>query len=316
MNHRLALTTGDPLGIGKKIVELSLKKLGPKKKFQFMVWTDSKAKTFKIPSFQTLVFQTGKQALKHPFKENQILQIKSPLETGDQLEEAAKLCLNKQASALITGPVSKGMMKKQKRKAISQTDLLKKLCKKQTVFMCFRGRFFNTLLLTDHIPLKKVSIDKPSLKKLLILALKARILLPKNQQTKPLGILGLNPHCGEGGLIGKEEKTLLYPLLQSFSSKNVQGPLSPDVAFLRKNWTLYSFFVALYHDQGLIPFKLVHSHKGFAQSLGLPFLRLGVDHGTGRGLKNKDISYESFFSAIKEALRIISLNKEKRIFSF
>ena len=110
-----------------------------------------------------------------------------------------------------------------------------------------------------------------------------------------MGVLGLNPHAGEGGLIGKEEEDILKPLIKTFSPKEVQGLLVPDAAFLKKNWDLYSFFIALYHDQGLIPFKMIHSHRGFAQTLGLPFLRLGVDHGTGIGLKHREISSESFF---------------------
>ena len=305
LKHRLALTTGDSLGIGKKITVQALKRLGPKKKFQFLVWTDNKAKTLKIPAFKTLIFKTSKQALKSSFKEDYILQIKSFGGPGDQLEEAAKCCLNKETSALITGPVSKALMKKNKYKALGQTDLLKKLCQKKNVFMSFRGVFFNTILFTDHIPLKNLFIDPTKFKNCVTLALKARIFLKSSLKKKPLAILGFNPHSGENGIIGEEEEKILKPLLKSFSSKEVQGPLVPDAAFLKKNWKFYSFFIALYHDQGLIPFKMIHSHKGFTQTLGLPFLRLGVDHGTGIGLKDKDISSESFFKAIKEAIRII-----------
>lgn len=305
LKHRLALTTGDPLGIGKKITLQALQKIGPKKNFQFLIWTNNKTKTLQVPAFKTLAFKSSKQALKSHFKEDYILQIKSFGGPGDHLEEASKCCLNKETSALITGPVSKALMKKNKYKALSQTDLLKKLCKKQNVFMSFRGTFFNTILFTDHIPLKKIFIDPTKFKDCVTLALKARILLKASLQKKPLAVLGLNPHSGERGLIGKEEEKILKPLLKSFSSKEVQGPLAPDAAFLKKNWMEYSFFIALYHDQGLIPFKMIHSHKGFAQTLGLPFLRLGVDHGTGIGLKERDISSESFLRALKEAIRII-----------
>ena len=309
VKNRLALTAGDPEGIGKFIIKTALQKLGWKKNFQFVVWTEKKAKTLKVPAFQTLVFKTSKQALESPFNEQNILQIKNPRGPGKQLEEAAKLCLDNSLSALITGPTRKVSLVKTKYKAISQTVLLKKLCRKKDLFMCFRGAFFNTILLTDHIPLKRLSVNKTKLKELLLLALEARQFLKASLQQKPLGVLGLNPHAGEGGLIGEEEKKTLKPLFKSFSPKEVQGPLCPDSAFLKKNWNLYSFFIALYHDQGLIPFKMTHSHKGFVQTLGLPFLRLGVDHGTGRGLRKNEISSESFFQAIKEALRLIKSNK-------
>ena len=146
-------------------------------------------------------------------------------------------------------------MKKNKHKALSQTALLKILCNKKNLFMCFRGALFNSILFTDHIPLKKVSIDKTKFKDFLSLALKARIFLKPSLRKKPLGVLGLNPHAGEGGLIGGEEEEILKPLLKTFSPKEVQGPLCPDTAFLKKNWKLYSFFIALYHDQGAYPFQ-------------------------------------------------------------
>ena len=311
LKNRLALTTGEPSGIGKRIALQALKILGPKKGFQFLIWTDDKTKALQVPPFQTLLFKTGKEALKSPFKENYILQIKSSGGPGDWLEEAGRLCLKKELSALLTGPVSKAVMKKNKHNALSQTALLKILCRKKNLFMCFRGALFNTILFTDHSPLKEVSINKRNFKDLLALALKARGFLKPSLQNKPLAVLGLNPHAGEGGLIGDEEEEILKPLLKAFSSKEVQGPLSPDSAFLKKNWKLYSFFIALYHDQGLIPFKTIHSHKGFVQTLGLPFLRLGVDHGTGLGLKDKEISSESFLKALKEALRIIRLSYKK-----
>ena len=311
LKNRLVLTTGDSSGIGKQVASQALKTLGSKKNFQFLLWTNGRERTLNIPSFQTLTFKNSSSALKSPFKEGCLLQIKSSGGPGEHLEEAARLCLNKQASALITGPASKRLLKNHRYKAISQTALLKILCKEKQVFMCFRGKFFNTILWTDHIPLKAISIDKKVFKKFLNLALNARKLLPALLQNKPLGVLGLNPHSGEGGLIGTEEERILKPVLKGFSLKEIQGPLCPDSAFLKKNWNRYSFFIALYHDQGLIPFKMTHSHKGFAQTLGLPFLRLGVDHGTGIGLKDKDISSQSFLAALKEAMRLINLNKKK-----
>lgn len=313
IKNRLALTTGDPEGIGKFVAKKALERLGQKKNFQFLIWTETKAKPLKISSFQTVTFKNSYQALKSPFKENHILQITSPGGTGEHLKDITALCLKGKISALITGPVSKTVMKKQEDKALSQTALLKTLCNTENVFMCFRGAFFNCILLTDHQPLKEISIDKTKLKKLLILALNTRKLLKPSLQKKPLGVLGLNPHAGEEGLIGLEEKKFLKPLIKTFSPKEVQGPLVPDAAFLKKNWKLYSFFIALYHDQGLIPFKMIHSHRGFTQSLGLPFLRLGVDHGTGLGLKRGEISNESFFTALKEAIRLIKLYRKKAL---
>lgn len=306
VTNRLALTTGDVKGVGQFIVSEALKKLGPKKNCQFLIWTDKNAKTLAVPKFQTLLFKTGSEALQSPFKENHLLQIKSRKKPGDWLEEAAIFCLKKSLSGLITGPVSKKTIKKNRHKALGQTALLKILCKKKNAFMCFRGAFFNIILFSDHIPLKKISLKKHKLKDCLFLALKARRFLTASLQKKPLGLLALNPHAGENSLIGEEDEKVLKPLVKTFSPSEVEGPLCPDSAFLKKNWKKYSFFIALYHDQGLIPFKMIHSHKGFTQTLGLPFLRFGVDHGIGLGLKKKDISSDSFLAALKEAVKRIS----------
>lgn len=305
LKNRLALTTGDSDGLGKFVALQALKKLGPKKNFQFLIWTGQEARPIQIPGFKSLVFSEVSSALKSDFKENHLIHILSPGSPVLQLEEAARLCLRKKVSALVTGPMSKKQFLKSKKNVISQTGLLKKICHKEDVFMSFRGKHFNLILWSDHIPLKNISIERQAFKSFLEKALLWRKFLPKALQKKPLGVLGLNPHAGEGALIGKEEKNILEPLLNEFSPKEVQGPLCPDSAFLKKHWGLYSFFIALYHDQGLIPFKMIHPAKGFVQVLGLPFFRLGVDHGTGKGLKTKEISSDSFLLALKESLRLI-----------
>ena len=301
---RLALSAGDPAGIGTIIAEQALSRIGPKKNIQFLLWTDKNTKTIQVSAFKIRAYKSAKEALKSPFVEDQILQIKSQGGPGDWLKEMAQLCLKKKTDAIITGPVKKSSLQKTDPKALGQGWILKKLCKKE-LFMCFRGKHFNIVLLEDHIPLKKLSLNREKLKLCLKLSLKARNFLPKRLKTKPLALLGFNPHAGEGGILGQEEKEVLIPLLQNFSKKTIKGPLSPDSAFLKKNWRNYSFFVCLYHDQGLIPFKTAHAHTGFAQTLGLDFLRLSVSHGTGEDLKTeREISSKSFFSALKEAIRL------------
>lgn len=303
LKNRIALTTGDPQGVGRVAAGEALSRLGPKKTFQFLVWTDSKEKNFKVPGFQTATFSSAGEALKNPFCEKQILEIKSRGGVEAQLIEAGRICLNKDAFALVTGPVRKKLLKNARLRG--QTDLLKRLCRTKEVYMCFRGKFFNVILWTDHIPLKKIHLDQKSFKAFLQLALNSRTLLKKHLRTKPIGVLGLNPHAGEKGLIGKEEELFLNPVLKSFSFKELEGPLPPDTAFLKQNWNRYSFFIALYHDQGLIPFKAIHSHTGFVQTLGLPFLRLGVAHGTAENLRKSPVSSDSFFGALKEAIQIL-----------
>ena len=313
--NRLGLVSGE--GAGPEAARKALKKLGPKKSFQFLVWTEVKTPPLKIPSFKTAVFGAAKEALGASFKESLLLEIKGGKAPGDWVEEASRLCLSRELSALITGPVSKAAMGQNRLRALSQTHLMKILSQKEDVFMAFLGDFFHVLLYSDHIPLQSLSLDPKKLKRFLNLALKARDLLPSPRRRKPLGLLGLNPHAGEGGLIGTEEREILIPLLKSFSKKEIEGPLSPDGAFLKKNWSRYSFYAALYHDQGLIPFKALHFPKGAAMNIGLPFLRLGAAHGTGFDLmkagrrKAKGVSEESMLMALREAVRLVRKFREQ-----
>jgi 4-hydroxythreonine-4-phosphate dehydrogenase len=177
--------------------------------------------------------------------------------------------------------------------------------------MGFIGKKFNVVLTTAHIPIVKVS---QSLKAMDILAgihaaESLRQQLPKPLQKKPIGILGLNPHAGEEGLIGKEELLYLNKAIQTALKEKIPtiGPLVPDAAFLEKNWKKYSVYLAMYHDQGLIPFKIIHGQKSGAHiSLGLPFVRTSVDHGTAKDIfgKNEAIA-NSMIEAIQACLRIV-----------
>jgi len=295
--NRLAISVGDQKGVGFHIVKEALKNLGWQKNFQFVIW--SHKETLKVPHFKTQVFKKVEEAFQTPFSEKHLIQIQSKDSVGDWLLEASNKALEKKVSALITGPVRKSSLKKYN--GLGQTDLLKKFTKSSEVFMCFRGSSFNVILLNDHTPFSKTKVSKDKLKNLLDTALKSRSFLAKKLQKKKVAVLGLNPHAGEEGLLGTEEEKILKPILEKHPE--AEGPLSPDSAFLQKNWGKYSFFIALYHDQGLIPFKMIHKNRGFAQNLGLPFLRLGVDHGTGENLKKKDISHTSFLLALKEAIR-------------
>ena len=283
-----------------------MQRLKPQKNIQFVLWTDKKSSVLRVPSFLVKTFSTAHQALKTPFEESCLLQIQSSRPAGMWVEECGRLCLNDSLSAMVTGPLSKGLLVKTHPSLRGQTQLLKQISKLENVFMTFLGKKFNVILLNDHVPFFKIKLQ--NLPTLLKMGLNFRKFLPPTKRHKPLGLLGLNPHAGEGGLLGVEEGH--PPLLHSFSKDQVCGPLTPDGAFLKKNWSLFSFYVALYHDQGLIPFKMIHAHRGVSLSLGLPFIRTGVDHGTGWGLKAQEVSSDSFLAALKQALFLIKKNRK------
>ena len=240
--------------------------------------------------------------------EGVLLEIKSSKTAGHWVEEAARLCMKKQISSLVTGPLSKETLNRSHPGIIGHTGLLKQISCREDIFMTFLGSYFNVILLTDHVSLRDITLKKEKLTALLKQALLFRSFL---KSKKPLGVLGLNPHGGEGGLLGTEELEIVKPVLKGFSKKEVIGPLSPDAAFLSKNWDRYSFFIALYHDQGLIPFKMAHSHRGAGFSLGLPFIRTSVDHGTGMDLTPKEVLPDSLLAALKQNLNLIQLTRQQ-----
>jgi len=132
---------------------------------------------------------------------------------------------------------------------------------------------------------------------------KLRLQLPVAQQKKPIAVLGLNPHAGEDSLIGTEERDIISrALTEALKAKiPVAGPLVPDAAFFEENWKKYSVYLAMYHDQGLIPFKTVHGQKsGVHISLGLPFVRTSVDHGTAKDIFGK---YKAIANSMLDAVQ-------------
>lgn len=215
--------------------------------------------------------------------------------------EASRACLDKRLSSLVTGPLSKKLTKKLPGQPVGHTGIFRQLLPKSPLFMGFAGSFFNVLLATDHIPLS--SAEKALSPALLSDALTAAVRFKKMLGLKnPTAVLGLNPHAGEGGLLGSFEQQQRWP-------EAVVGPLVPDAAFLKKNWKRYSVFVALYHDQGLIPFKMQHGQEsGVHITLGLPFIRTSVDHGTAYDLFNKDSANPaSMLEAIRLNLKLLGV---------
>lgn len=167
--------------------------------------------------------------------------------------------------------------------------------------MAFAGQNFNILLASDHIALEKVPqfLTKKTLSEAIGNARKFKALL---KSKKKIAILGLNPHAGEKGMLGQFEKKFMAAL-----PPDVVGPLVPDAAFLKANWNKYSVFICLYHDQGLIPFKLVHGQdSGVHITVGLPFIRTSVDHGTAFDIYNKNLANQaSMLDAINLNLKLI-----------
>ena len=202
---------------------------------------------------------------------------------------------------LVTGPIQKSNIIEGGFKDFQgHTEWIKKQTKSKEVVMLLAAKNVKVALATTHIPLADVSknIQKSKLIeiiKILNFGLKNNFKI-KHPRIK---VLGLNPHAGDGGYIGHEEEEILKPFVNS-SKENVHGPISADTAFIEKNIKKYDVFLAMYHDQGLPVIKSMGFGNTLNVTLGLPFIRISVDHGTAYEIAGKN---KADFSSMDEALK-------------
>ena len=213
-------------------------------------------------------------------------------------------------SGMVTAPLSKTAIASAGLSDIGHTDILKRVSRTKELFMGFIGDHFNVLLATGHISVEEIheQLTSARLEKAIRAANRLRLVLNKKQASHPIGLLGLNPHAGEEGLIGPTEKKIHYPLVEKMRAEGfkIDGPLVPDAAFFPKAWPTYSVYVANYHDQGLIPFKMIHGQEsGIHITMGLPFVRTSVDHGTAKDIFGKnEANPQSMTLALEWAIQL------------
>lgn len=298
---RILITTGDTDGIGLEVTYKALLKIPNKifKNFIFYIYIHSESESYFVKKLKKnfKFVEISEDLLTIP--ENlhlpadskiQIVIINSQKSPADWIFEASHLCMKKVFSALVTAPLSKTLIQQSGYKQVGHTEILSQVSKRKNLYMLFLGKYFNVVLLTGHQPLKQVSKSLLKFKdsSFSMELLKIRSRLKPDLKKKPFALLGLNPHAGEGGIIGAREEEYLSCFFKS-QSLPLKGPLVPDVAFQKPYWKRYSIYIALYHDQGLIPFKLIHGQdSGVHITMGLPFIRTSVDHGTAKDLFGKN----------------------------
>ncbi len=203
------------------------------------------------------------------------------------VRDGAERCLRGELDALVTAPVNKEAIVRAGVPFIGQTELLsQKAGTDRTAMMLLgqddRGRWLRVALATTHLPLKAVSDHLNREKIELVVELTARACRDLGLTRARVAVCGLNPHAGEGGNMGTEEQTVIAPAVQALQRRNldVTGPLSADALFYYAYRGDYDAVVAMYHDQGLAPLKMVAFEQGVNWTLGLPFIRTSPDHGT------------------------------------
>jgi 4-hydroxythreonine-4-phosphate dehydrogenase len=211
---------------------------------------------------------------------------------------------------LVTAPIHKKNVQSEEFNFTGHTPFLKVAFGVNEVLMILYAGSFRVALLTEHVPVSEVAshINKEIiLKKLQILneSLKKDFGIDKPK----IAVLGLNPHAGDEGLIGKEEETIIKPAIKEAKQNNilVTGPFSADAFFARQYQDKFDAVLAMYHDQGLVPFKTLAAGEGVNFTAGLPIVRTSPDHGTAFDIAGKGKADESSFRmAVFECIDIIN----------
>ena len=203
--------------------------------------------------------------------------------SADYIIAGAELALAGKTQGLVTAPISKLALNMAGHRFQGHTEMLAHLSGKVPVVMMLAGQKLRVVLVTTHVALKDVP-SSLTIEKIVETAEIAHNSLKKffNMARPKLAAAGLNPHAGEGGLFGNEEEVLIQPAISEAVKRGLDltGPFPPDTVFYKAFNGEFDAVICMYHDQALIPFKLVHFKDGVNVTLGLPFIRTSVDHGT------------------------------------
>jgi 4-hydroxythreonine-4-phosphate dehydrogenase len=228
------------------------------------------------------------------------------------VRDGAERCLRDEIDALVTAPVNKHAIVRAGQAFIGQTEMLSQLAGTERTAMMLlgqddRGRWLRVALATTHLPIRLVSEHLTRAKIELAIDLAAQACRDLGLPRARVAVCGLNPHAGEGGEMGTEEQTTVGPAVQAARRRGIDavGPLSADALFHYAYKGEYDAVVAMYHDQGLVPLKMIGFDTGINWTLGLPFIRTSPDHGTaydiaGQGKANPS----SMIAAIRLAKQL------------
>jgi 4-hydroxythreonine-4-phosphate dehydrogenase len=217
--------------------------------------------------------------------------------------------------ALITAPINKHNIQQEGFSFPGHTEYLQSKTNSDDVLMFMICDDLRIGVVTGHIPVKEVAAqitEEAILKKLRLMhkSLKTDFWIQKPK----IAVLGLNPHAGDNGIIGTEDDTVIRPAINKAKEEGILcfGPYPADGFFASDTYLKFDGVLAMYHDQGLIPFKHIANRKGVNYTAGLPIVRTSPDHGTGYDIAGKNLaSHESFLEAIFAAVHIVKNRREQ-----
>jgi len=326
----IGITMGDPCGIGPEIILKSLKSPAVRKIANYVIIGnknafDQAARTLKIPFKYRIISHIAEIENSNPpvsllsindFKSN-LMKQKKPTAEGGELSvqcviRGINLAMSGHIDALVTAPICKAAIHLGGYGYPGHTEMLKIFSGVDQVVMLMVGGKLKVAFATTHIAIKDVpqSITPEGILGTIIICnegLKKYFGLKRPR----IAVCGLNPHAGEEGIFGGEERKVIIPAIEKARKKGIccEGPVSADTVFYKALNGAYDVVVAIYHDQGAIPLKLHAFETGVNITLGIPFVRTSPDHGTAYDIAGKGIADpRSMIEAIKMALRMAKVD--------
>ena len=319
---RVGISIGDFNGIGPEIIMKALKDKTITDFFTPIIFGSGKLFTYQKNIFklnhnfnyitETSQAQSDKINMVNLWKDNVNVDLGKPTEEStkmaiDSLEAATMALINGEIDVLVTAPINKEEMMKNGFAHAGHTGYLEeKFGKKGLMFLVTDD--LKVAVSTHHIPIVQVAenISKEKIKKQIKIL--NQCLIEDFQIERPkIAVLGLNPHAGDGGAIGNEEIEIIEPAIRELFENGILafGPFPADSFFQPNKYKDYDAVLAMYHDQGLAPFKTLAYEEGVNFTAGLPFIRTSPDHGVAYDIAGKNIADEQSFSeAIFMAIKI------------
>ncbi len=325
MNRKLILiTVGDPNGIGPEVVLKSIQKVDYK--HCVLITSINVLKYYSQKYEYDIEFNqlNAKDDIENNFVENRlnVFNINYPMEItpGEEsmeggelalksIEQSVELVKSGTSNVLLTGPVSKSAIKIHRDDFIGHTDYLAEQFGTKNYNMMLMSDKMRVVLVTTHLPISSVS-DAITEEKVKTAIRNAYQFLKFIDDEREIAVCGLNPHAGESGTIGFEDEEIIAPAIDECNRMgiNVSGPYPADSLFPNVYENRFGLYIAMYHDQGLVPLKLLSFGKSVNMTLGLPFHRVSVDHGTAFDIAGKGIARSSsFLEALKWSFKLAEI---------
>lgn len=320
---RIGVTIGDPAGIGPEVAlkaaaALRGKNITPviiarfnllKKLYPELI---PKCEVTDLNNIESSSFTDGKIRICNIENGYQIPKpglgnIQTGLESKSYIDTAITLWKKKIIHAITTGPVNKSLIQKGGFHFTGHTEYIADAIGEKKPYMMMFSRDYRVLLVTTHMPVSEITgkINTGAIYKTILTGFSAVKTIDGN--IPKIAIAGLDPHCGDDGAIGNFDETVTRKAVSKAKDEgiNIEGPFAADTLFLKDRWKTYDLVIAQYHDQGLIPFKMLCFDTGVNVTLGLSIVRTSVDHGTAFDIAGKGIAkHTSMIHAIKLAYKL------------